>query len=56
MEPVVAQVPTPVGHETNTEHPEVLSPPQETDAASPIHPLNEPATGDVSCVAFRGGN
>jgi len=46
LEPVIAQVPTPVGHETNTEHPQVLNPPQETDAASPIHPLNEPATGE----------
>ncbi|HJX90043.1 MAG TPA: NADH-quinone oxidoreductase subunit L [Pyrinomonadaceae bacterium] len=44
LEPVVAQVPTSVGHETSTEHPQVLNPPQETDAASPIHPLNEPAT------------
>jgi NADH-quinone oxidoreductase subunit L len=43
LEPVVAQVPTPAGQETNTEHLQVLTPPQETDAASPIHPLNEPA-------------
>jgi NADH-quinone oxidoreductase subunit L len=46
LEPVIAEVPTPVGHETNTEHPQVLNPPQGTDAASPIHPLNEPATGE----------
>jgi NADH-quinone oxidoreductase subunit L len=43
LEPVIAQVPAPVGHEINTEHPQ---PPQETDAASPIHPLNAPATGE----------
>ena len=47
LEPIVAQVPTPIGHETSTEHPELLTPPQETGGASPIHPLNEAATADA---------
>jgi NADH-quinone oxidoreductase subunit L len=42
LEPVVAEVPDAVGHEAIPETPRLLStPPQETDAAPPIHPLNE---------------
>ncbi len=40
LEPVVSKETTSVGHEEKSEAPKLLStPPQETDAASPIHPL-----------------
>jgi NADH-quinone oxidoreductase subunit L len=37
LEPVVAKVPVPVGHETSTKASEPVSPSQETGAASPTH-------------------
>ena len=40
LEPAVTKVQTPVGHEASTEALRGLTPPGETESASPIHPTN----------------